>query len=153
VESIPKRKRKTFMRRLIYLGALALVLVVLIAPSAGATGLQTTTTTVYIKDFYFSPAKITVEPGTTVTWVNKGRHPHTVTSFDGQFDSGTLWPGESYKVTFKGHGTIGYYCAIHPSMTGSVSVGTPVFSGGAQPMGGQPMGGQPMGGQPMPSGY
>jgi plastocyanin len=150
VESIPKRKRKRFMRRLIYLGALALVLVVLIAPSARATGLQTTTTTVYIKDFYFSPAKITVEPGTTVTWVNKGRHPHTVTSFDGQFDSGTLWPGESYKVTFKGHGTIGYYCAIHPSMTGSVSVGTPVFSGGAQPMGGQPMGGQPM---PMPSGY
>jgi plastocyanin len=136
------------MRRLIYLGALALVLVVLIAPSARATGLQTTTTTVYIKDFYFSPAKITVEPGTTVTWVNKGRHPHTVTSFDGQFDSGTLWPGESYKVTFKGHGTIGYYCAIHPSMTGSVSVGTPVSSGGAQPMGGQPMGGQPM-----PSGY
>jgi plastocyanin len=153
VESIPKRKRKRFMRRLIYLGALALVLVVLIAPSARATGLQTTPTTVYIKDFYFSPAKITVEPGTTVTWVNKGRHPHTVTSFDGQFDSGTLWPGESYKVTFKGHGTIGYYCAIHPSMTGSVSVGTPVFSGGAQPMGGQPMGGQPMGGQPMPSGY
>jgi plastocyanin len=148
VESIPKRKRKRFMRRLIYLGALALVLVVLIAPSARATGLQTTTTTVYIKDFYFSPAKITVEPGTTVTWVNKGRHPHTVTSFDGQFDSGTLWPGESYKVTFKGHGTIGYYCAIHPSMTGSVSVGTPVSSGGAQPMGGQPMGGQPM-----PSGY
>ena len=142
MESIPKRKRKRFMRRLIYLGALALVLVVLIAPSARATGLQTTTT-VYIKDFYFSPAKITVEPGTTVTWVNKGRHPHTVTSFDGQFDSGTLWPGESYKVTFKGHGTIGYYCAIHPSMAGSVSVGTPVFSGGAQPMGGQPM----------PSGY
>ena len=143
------------MRRLIYLGALALVLVVLIAPSARATGLQTTTTTVYIKDFYFSPAKITVEPGTMVTWVNKGRHPHTVTSFDGQFDSGTLWPGESYKVIFKGHGTIGYYCAIHPSMTGSVSVGTRVFSGGAQPMGGQPMGGQPMGGQPMPmpSGY
>ena len=136
------------MRRLIYLGALALVLVVLIAPSARATGLQTTTTTVYIKDFYFSPAKITVEPGTTVTWVNKGRHPHTVTSFDGQFESGTLWPGESYNVTFKGHGTIGYYCAIHPSMTGSVSVGTPVSSGGAQPMGGQPMGGQPM-----PSGY
>ena len=138
------------MRRLIYVGALALVLVVLIAPSARATGLQTTTTTVYIKDFYFSPAKIAVEPGTTVTWVNKGRHPHTVTSFDGQFDSEILWPGESYKVKFVGHGTIGYYCAIHPSMTGSVSVGTPAFSGGAQPMGGQPMGSQPM---PMPSGY
>ena len=40
------------MRRLAYLGALALVLVVLIAPSAGAMGQQTAT--VYIRDFYFS---------------------------------------------------------------------------------------------------
>ena len=141
------------MRRVTYLGALALVLVVLIAPSAGATG-QQTATTVYIRDFYFSPAKIAVEPGTTVTWVNLGLHPHTVTSFDGQFDSGTLWPGESYTVKFMGHGTLGYYCAIHPSMTGSVGVGTPAVSGGASTMGGGSMdgggGGQPM---PMPSRY
>src|SRR5215203_5224580 len=141
------------MRRLTYLGALALTLVVLIAPSAGATGGQQTGTIVYIRDFYFSPAKIAVEPGTTVTWVNLGRHPHTVTSFDGQFDSGTLWPGESYSVKFIGHGALGYYCAIHPSMTGSVGVGTPAASG-ASTMGGGSMGGrggwQPM---PMPSRY
>jgi len=146
------------MRRLTYLGALALTLVVLIAPSAGATGGQQTGTIVYIRDFYFSPAKIAVEPGTTVTWVNLGRHPHTVTSFDGQFDSGTLWPGESYKVKFIGHGTLGYYCAIHPSMTGSVGVGTPAASG-ASTMGGGTMGGGSMGGggggqpMPMPSRY
>jgi plastocyanin len=142
------------MRRLTYLGALVLMLAVLIAPSAGATGGQQTGTIVYIRDFYFSPTKIAVEPGTTVTWVNLGLHPHTVTSFDGQFDSGTLMPGDSYKVKFIGHGTLGYYCAIHPSMTGSVSVGTPAVSGGASTMGGGTMGGggggQPMGDQPMP---
>jgi plastocyanin len=137
------------MRRLTYLGALVLMLAVLIAPSAGATGGQQTGTIVYIRDFYFSPAKIAVEPGTTVTWVNLGEHPHTVTSFDGQFDSGTLWPGESYTVKFIGHGTLGYYCAIHPSMTGSVGVGTPAVSGGASTMGGGTMGGGD-GGQPMP---
>jgi plastocyanin len=137
------------MRRLTYLGALVLMLAVLIAPSAGATGGQQTGTIVYIRDFYFSPAKIAVEPGTTVTWVNLGLHPHTVTSFDGQFDSGTLWPGESYTVKFIGHGTLGYYCAIHPSMTGSVGVGTPAASGGASTMGGGTMGGGG-GGQPMP---
>jgi plastocyanin len=134
------------MRRLAYLGALALVLVVLIAPSAGAMGQQTAT--VYIKDFYYSPDSITVQPGTTVTWVNVGRAPHTVTSDDGQFDSGVLMPGDSYKVKFVGHGTLTYYCAIHPYMRGSVSVGTPTVSfltpvmgagGGGQPMGGQPM--------------
>src|SRR5215217_9173564 len=127
------------MRRLIYLGALALVLVVLIAPSAGATGQQTTTTTVSIQDFFFSPANVSVPAGTTVTWVNEGNVPHTVTSDDGQFDSGVLMPGDSYTVMFKGQGTITYHCAIHPSMTGSVTVGTPAMAAGG---GGQPMMGQ-----------
>ena len=137
------------MRKLAYLGALALVLVVLIAPSsAGATGHQTANI-VYIRDFYFSPASISVQPGTTVTWVNAGRAPHTVTSDDGQFDSGVLMPGDSYKVKFVGHGTLTYYCAIHPFMRGSVGVGTPAVGGGASMMGGGG-GGQPMGGQPMP---
>ena len=126
------------MRKLIYLGALALVLVVLIAPSAGATGQQTATTTVSIQDFFFSPANVSVPAGTTVTWVNEGNVPHTVTSDDGQFDSGVLMPGDSYTVMFKGQGTITYHCAIHPSMMGSVTVGTPP-TGGAS---GQPMMGQ-----------
>jgi plastocyanin len=152
------------MRKLIYLAALALVLIVVMAPSAGATG--RTTTTVSIQDFFFSPANVSVPAGTTVTWVNEGNVPHTVTSDDGQFDSGVLMPGDSYTVMFKGQGTITYHCSIHPSMMGSVTVGMPAMGGGgggqpmgAQPMGGQPMGGggggQPTGGQPMmmSSGY
>ena len=133
------------MRKLIYLAALALVLIVVMAPSAGATG--TTTTTVSIQDFFFSPANVSVPAGTTVTWVNEGNVPHTVTSDDGQFDSGVLMPGDSYTVMFKGQGTITYHCMIHPSMTGSVTVGMPAMGGGG---GGQPMGGQPM---MMRSGY
>ena len=119
------------MRKLIYLAALALVLIVVMAPGATAQG----TTTVSIQDFFFSPANVSVPAGTTVTWVNEGNVPHTVTSDDGQFDSGVLMPGDSYTVMFKGQGTITYHCAIHPSMTGSVSVGTPP-TGGAS---GQPM--------------
>jgi plastocyanin len=148
------------MKRVAYLSALALVLLVLVAQSAGAAGRHTAqhTATVYIRDFYFSPANIIVEPGTTVTWVNRGRHPHTVTSLDGQFDSGVLMPGDRYKVEFKGHDTLGYYCAIHPSMRGSVVVGatgvveraTPATGGGGRGGGGRTMGPRPM---PMPSGY
>jgi plastocyanin len=143
------------MRKLIYLAALALVLIVVMAPGATAQGMTTTTTTVSIQDFFFSPANVSVPAGTTVTWVNEGNVPHTVTSDDGQFDSGVLMPGDSYTVMFKGQGTITYHCMIHPSMTGSVTVGGPAMGGGGggQPMGGQPMGGggggQPMGGQPM----
>jgi plastocyanin len=123
------------MRKLIYLAALALVLIVVMAPGATAQGMMTNTTQVSIQDFFFSPANVTVEPGTTVTWVNEGTVPHTVTSDDGQFDSGVLMPGDSYTVMFKGQGTITYHCMIHPSMTGSVTVGTPP-AGGA---GGQTM--------------
>jgi plastocyanin len=124
-------------RRLIYLAALALVVMVVMAPSAAAQGM----TAVSIQDFFFSPANVTVEPGTTVTWVNEGTVPHTVTSDDGQFDSGVLMPGDSYTVMFNGQGTITYHCAIHPSMRGSVTVGTPpTGSAGGQPMMGQSVG-------------
>src|SRR5215212_2868442 len=126
------------MRRLIYLAALALAVIVVMAPGATAQG---TTTKVSIQDFFFSPVNVSFEPGTTVTLVNEGNVPHTVTSDDGQFDSGVLMPGDSYTVMFKGQGTITYHCAIHPSMTGSVTVGTPAMAAGG---GGQPMGGQPI---------
>ena len=108
------------MRRLTYLTALALLAMLILVPSAGAQA----TRTVYIQDFYFSPAPIIVEPGTTVTWVNQGQAPHTVTHTGGAFDSGTLQPGESYSYTFNEAGTsYAYYCRIHPDMTGTIVVG------------------------------
>ena len=125
------------MRRLIYLAALALLVMVVMAPSAGAQGM---TTQVSIQDFFFSPANVSVPAGTTVTWVNDGNVPHTVTSDDGQFDSGVLMPGDSYTVMFKGQGTITYHCAIHPSMTGSVTVGAPPTGSASGQMMGQSAG-------------
>ena len=77
---------------------------------------------VSIRDFFFNPSQITVVPGTTIVWVNDGNHPHTVTADDGSFDSETLMPGQSFRVTFEGQGTITYFCEIHPFMRGSVTV-------------------------------
>jgi plastocyanin len=71
-------------------------------------------------DGYFYPADITVPSGTTVVWTNEGEMPHTVTAHDGSFDSGTLYPGESYQVTFYEPGTYTYQCS--DSMQGSVTV-------------------------------
>jgi plastocyanin len=85
---------------------------------------------VAIEDFYFEPANAAVNPGDTVTWVNEGNHPHTVTADDGQFDSEVLNPGDSFSVTFPEAGTVGYHCEIHPSMTGSVTVGPGGGGGG-----------------------
>jgi plastocyanin len=114
------------MRQLSYLATLAILALLMLAPSAGAQ--DQNVVTVPIRDFFFDPAEITVESGTTVMWVNEGSHPHTVTSDDGQFDSEALNPGDSFMVTFSGQGTLTYHCEIHPSMTGSVTVGeaTPI---------------------------
>jgi plastocyanin len=108
------------MRRLSYVAALALVATLALAPSAGAQG---QTMTVSIEDFFFSPANMTVAPGTTVTWVNNGQAPHTSTADDGTWDSGTLQPGESFSFTFNQAGTYTYHCTIHPNMTGTITVG------------------------------
>jgi plastocyanin len=47
---------------------------------------------------------------------------HTWTAVDGSFDSGTLAEGDSFEFVFDGPGTFEYFCNIHPSMTGSVTV-------------------------------
>ena len=92
-------------------------------PANWVHGLRGGVVEVDIWDFFFEPALLSVAPGTTVVWVNEGAHPHTVTAFDGSFDSGVLMPGDAFAVTFGGSGTVRYFCEIHPSMTGGVSVG------------------------------
>jgi plastocyanin len=50
----------------------------------------------------------------------RGQNPHSVVADNGMFDSGLLYPGESYQVTFEGSGTVTYHCS--PEMSGSVTV-------------------------------
>jgi len=92
------------------------------APAASAQDEMT----VSIQDFFFDPGQLSVAPGTTVTWVNEGQAPHTVTSTDGkELDSATLQPGDTYTFTFdEGDAgeTYSYQCTIHPQMTASVTV-------------------------------
>lgn len=73
----------------------------------------------------YAPAKLDVEVGTTVTWVNNGAQDHTVTDDDGAFDSGTLKPGEKFTFTFKKAGVYNYKCAPHPWMKASITVSEP----------------------------
>ena len=129
------------MRRLSCLVALSFLALLVFVPVAGAhqpQGMMGQSTTpkmwkVAIEDFYFEPADAAIQPGDTIMWVNEGNTPHTVTSDDGQFDSEVLNPGESFMFTFPEAGTFSYHCEIHPSMTGSVSVGT-AGGGGDTPM-------------------
>jgi len=79
---------------------------------------------VKIDNFSFSPANLTIAVGTTVTWVNHDDIPHSVVSSDEPqvFKSKALDSDDRFSFTFTKAGTYGYFCSIHPKMTGKVVV-------------------------------
>jgi plastocyanin len=77
---------------------------------------------VSIDNFTFKDPVVTVKPGTTVTWTNGDDIPHTVVAKDGSFKSKVLDTGDRFSFTFAKPGQFGYYCSIHPHMTGTIVV-------------------------------
>ena len=77
---------------------------------------------VTIGNFTFKAPTLTVKPGTTVTWTNGDDIPHTVVSKDGVFKSKVLDTGDRFSFTFAKAGQFGYFCSLHPHMTGTVIV-------------------------------
>jgi plastocyanin len=77
---------------------------------------------VKIDNFTFGPATVTVDKGSTVTWINRDDIPHTVVSSDKVFKSKVLDTDEQFSFTFAQAGTYPYFCSIHPKMTGTVVV-------------------------------
>jgi len=85
---------------------------------------QEQTVEVKIDNFSFSPVTLTVDAGTTVTWINRDDIPHTVVSSDDPraFKSKALDTDDRFSFTFTKAGTYSYFCSIHPKMTGKVVV-------------------------------
>ena len=77
---------------------------------------------VQIGNFTFKAQVTTVKPGTTVTWTNGDDIPHTVVSKDGVFKSKVLDTGDHFSFTFAKAGQFGYFCSLHPHMTGTIIV-------------------------------
>ncbi len=77
---------------------------------------------VVMKDLAFSPAVITVQAGTTVTWQNKDTRDYNVTAADGSFASGSIPPGGTFSHTFSAAGTFAYGSSLHPRMRATVVV-------------------------------
>src|SRR6266700_3303582 len=77
---------------------------------------------VKIGNFTFAPQTLTVPVGTTVTWENDDDIPHVVAEKDGKFRSKALDTGDKFTQQFTAAGTVEYYCAIHPMMTGKIVV-------------------------------
>lgn len=68
----------------------------------------------------FMPSTITVPVGTTVTWVNKSKWAHTVTSDNGSFDE-NIMAGDSFSYSFTERGSFAYHCDLY-DMVGMVTV-------------------------------
>lgn len=80
-----------------------------------------------IYDYYFTPTNLTVSPGDTVTWINRGLQPHDSTANDGLWASPLLYNEEEFfSFTFTSAGFFPYVCLKHiadyPEQTGTVSV-------------------------------
>jgi plastocyanin len=88
---------------------------------------------------WFVPSVITIQAGDTITWVNKDKEIHNITSGKGitriefattnhigtpddLFESGSFKPGQSWSHTFTTSGIYHYFCSIHPWMNGAIVV-------------------------------
>jgi plastocyanin len=80
------------------------------------------TAAVKIDNFTFNPPVLTIKAGTTVTFTNNDDIPHTVVAKDKTFRSKTLDTDDAYTFTFTTPGSFGYFCSLHPHMTGTIVV-------------------------------
>ena len=101
-------------------GLLGTALLVLAAP-AGAIVKK-----VDIEPTKFTPAVITVGPGTDVEWTNKDGRTRALR---GDFSSTDIAPGQTYKRRFSRIGRFDYRDRDNPLLTGTVIV-TVIYAGG-----------------------
>ena len=110
-------------------GIALLVLLVTLALVPGATPVSASTVTVrMIGGNAFSPASITIQPGTTVTWINKDpSEDHNVLEENGVFGGVTLSFNQTYSYIFPqdATGIYSYVCTFHNGMAGTVTIMTP----------------------------
>jgi plastocyanin len=76
---------------------------------------------VLIQQMKFQPAVVTVEPGDSITWVNKDIVTHNIVALpDSAWRSSVLPNGASWTLVPKRSSD--YYCSIHVVMKGKIEV-------------------------------
>lgn len=80
------------------------------------------TYTINLSNYAFTPNNLSVEGGSTVTFINADDVEHTVTAKDGSFDSGSVGKGKSFAKTFDKAGVYNIYCKPHKFMVGTIIV-------------------------------
>ena len=96
------------------------------APAATTAAAKAADVAIDVQGFKF-PANTDVAKGTKVTWTNKDGTGHTVTSgtpptTNGKFAGPISGGGGTFSFTFADVGTFAYFCSIHTTMTGTITV-------------------------------
>ena len=104
-----------------------MILSILPVMDVDAGGGKSSSHSVDIQNWVFDPQDITIFVGDSITWTNQDSTSHTATSNSGpdSFDSGNMQSSAAFTYTFTASGTYNYECAIHPSMTGTITVEAP----------------------------
>jgi plastocyanin len=93
------------------------------AASGGSSAGATSTNAITISNFMFSPMRVSVAPGSTVSVTNKDSVAHTLTATGGQFDTSDISGGQTKTFTAPSKaGTYSYICNIHQYMMGTIVV-------------------------------
>lgn len=89
-------------------------------PTGPVTGGRTSS--IDIKDNFFSPSNDTVSVGATITWTWRGSNPHTVTFDAGGTNSSQMTSG-TFQRQFPAAGSFTYHCLVHgTAMSGTIVV-------------------------------
>lgn len=96
------------------------------APSGAPATAAVSSGAISIKGFAFNPVQLSVTKGATITWTNDDGTTHTVTSGvpgtpSGKFNQ-SVDAGKTFSFTFTDAGTYEFFCNIHNSMRGTVTV-------------------------------
>ena len=77
---------------------------------------------VEISGFKFTPDRLEVSIGDTITWINRDIAPHTATAAEGGCDTGELVKGAEASIIVTAGMEATYFCAFHPVMKALLAV-------------------------------
>ena len=98
-------------------------------PTSSPSGTMAEENSVTLTADGFSPANLTIEVGTKVTWTNKSGEaatvhsaPHPTHTNYPPLNLGTFKDGETLSLTFDKAGTYGYHNHLDPSQRGTIVI-------------------------------
>ena len=112
----------TGQKTLIRLIVATFVATIAFHPESGSQAADGRRVVIEIRSFKFVPEKPVVNSGDVVVWKNKDIVPHTVTSKDNRWDSGSIEAGGEWEIVITDDMIQDYYCRFHPSMIARLDI-------------------------------